>query len=146
MSSLKSLLCSKKCEDALIVALRISIGIIFVWFGFLKISGHNPVADLVQYSMVPFFADGNGLIILGALEAIIGILILSNRFLVFTYTVMLLHLAGTFSTFIYGWHLVFSPYFPILSMGGEFVVKNVVLIIAGLVVLAHEERGRMIKS
>ncbi len=135
-----SFLSSKKYEDVLIRVLRISIAIIFVWFGLLKISGHNPVFDLVQYSLIPLFAKGAGLIVLGVVEVVIGILIITNRFLLFTYTVMLLHLAGTFSTFIFGWHVVFSPYFPILSLGGEFVVKNAVLIIAGLVILVHEER------
>ena len=135
-----SFLSSKKYEDVLIRVLRISIAIIFVWFGLLKISGHNPVFDLVQYSLMPLFAAGTGLMVLGVVEVVIGILIVTNRFLLFTYTVMLLHLAGTFSTFIFGWHVVFSPYFPILSLGGEFVVKNVVLIIAGLVILVHEER------
>ena len=143
MSKLNSFLFSQAHEDVLIQALRISIAVIFIWFGLLKAFGFDPVSDLVQYSMAPMFAAGAGLLALGILEMTIGILILSNRFLLLTYSVLILHLVGTFSTFLFGWQIVFDPYFPILSMGGEFVVKNIVLIIAGLVVLVHEERRRM---
>lgn len=140
MKAARSFLFSKKSEDIVIAGLRISIAVIFIWFGFLKVFGHNPVADLVEYSMMPFLGSGNGLMSLGILEVLIGILLLTNRYLLFTYTFLLVHLVGTFSTFIFGWHVVFSPYFPVLSLGGEFVVKNVTLIISALVVLVHEER------
>lgn len=140
MKAARSFLFSKKSEDIVIAGLRVSIGIVFVWFGFLKVFGHNPVADLVEYSMMPFLGTGKGLLFLGILEVMIGILLLANKYLTFTYTIIILHLIGTFSTFIFGWHVVFSPYFPVLSLSGEFVVKNVTLIISALVVLVHEER------
>ena len=140
MKAIRPFLFSKKSEDIVIACLRVSIGVIFVWFGFLKVFGHNPVSDLVEYSMMPFLGAGNGLLFLGILEVMIGILLLVNKYLVFTYSIVLLHLAGTFSTFIFGWHVVFEPYFPVLSLGGEFVVKNVTLIVSALVVLIHEER------
>lgn len=131
---------SKWGEDILIKSLRVSIAFIFIWFGLLKIFGHNPVLELVEYSVMPFLGAGKGLFFLGVLEVVIGVLLLANKYLTFTYTVIILHLIGTFSTFIFGWHVVFQPYFPVLSLGGEFVVKNVTLIISALVVLVHEER------
>lgn len=120
--------------------LRVSIAVIFIWFGSLKVFGYNPVQGLVAFSVFPSLGSGNGLFILGAAEVIIGILILANSFLALTYSLLLLHLLGTFSTFIFGWEVVFVPYFPILSLSGEFVVKNLTLIMAGLVVLVHENR------
>lgn len=142
MKSVFSFLYSAKYEDILIRYLRFSIGIVFIWFGGLKIAGYNPVFDLVYYSMAPFLAAGGGLMALGILEVVIGILLLANRLLIFTHTVLLLHLLGTFSTFIFGWHVVFTPFFPVLSLGGEFVVKNMTLAISGLLVLIHEQRKR----
>ncbi len=135
-----SFLVSKKYEDVLIKSLRYSIAIIFIWFGLLKVAGYNPVFDLVQYSMMPPLASGAGLIALGIFETLIGILLFTNKFLLMTHTFLFCHLLGTFSTFIFGWHVVFSPHFPILSLGGEFVMKNLTLVVAALVVLVHEER------
>ncbi|MDO8483167.1 MAG: hypothetical protein Q7S86_05125 [bacterium] len=126
----------------LIKCLRFSIGIVFIWFGGLKIAGYNPVFDLVYYSMAPFLAAGGGLMVLGILEVVIGILLLVNWLLIFTHTVLLFHLLGTFSTFVFGWHVVFEPSFPVLSLGGEFVVKNMALAVSGLLVLIHEQRKK----
>ena len=127
-------------EDGLVTLLRLTIGIIFVWFGALKILGYNPVFDLIYNSALPMLASGNGLIILGVAEVIIGLLLLTNRALIMTHIILIGHLLGTFTTFIFGWYIVFDPGFPILSLSGEFVIKNMTLAIAGLVVLIHESR------
>ncbi len=133
---------SKKYEDVLVHVLRVTIAIIFIWFGCLKIAGYNPVFDLVNFSIAPFLASGAGLLGLGIFEAAIGVLLLTNRFIVFTHILVFLHLLGTFSTFLFGWHVVFDPHFPVLSLDGEFVIKNMTLAIAGLVVLVHESLRR----
>lgn len=125
-------------DSFLMTALRLSIGIVFIWFGILKLLGFNPVYDLIFNSIMPDLAYGAGLFILGAAEAFIGVMIVVNRWLVFTHFILFFHLLGTFSTFIFGWGVIFDPYFPVLSLDGEFVVKNVVLSISGLVVLIHE--------
>lgn len=131
---------TQKYENFLITVLRWTLGLIFVWFGALKIFGYNPVYDLVYNSIMPLFAGGSGLIFLGVLEVLIGLLLLSNRTIIITHSVLFLHLLGTFSTFLFGWHVVFDPYFPILTLDGEFVVKNMALAASGLVVMAREAR------
>jgi len=137
---------TERYENTLIQILRITIATIFVWFGLLKVFGYNPVFELIYHSMVPFLADGTGLVVLGLIETAIGLILLSNRLLLFTHIILLGHLLGTFSTFVFGWDIVFNPYFPVLSLGGEFVVKNMTLSIAGLVVLVHESRRRKQKD
>ena len=131
-------LISEKYESFLVKVLRWSIAIIFVWFGFLKILGYNPVFDLIHNSMLPWFASGTGLIVLGSIEVAIGLSLFINRYLLLIHAILLLHLLGTFSTFIFGLDVVFEPHFPILSFEGEFVLKNATLAIAALVVLVHE--------
>ena len=133
---------SKQYEDLLVQLLRWSIALIFIWFGLLKVLGYNPVYDLIYNSMVPWFAGGAGLITLGLIEVVIGVSLLINRYLLFIHTILILHLLGTFSTFIFGLHVVFKPAFPILSLEGEFVVKNAALAIAALVILVHEYKKR----
>lgn len=130
----------KTYDQAIVTALRLSLALIFIWFGALKIAGYNPVAELITNSLAPWLASGSGLLVLGVGEVTIGLLLLINRPLVFTHILLVGHLVGTFSTFLIGPAVVFSPSFPILSLAGEFVIKNIVLALAGLAVLNHELR------
>lgn len=132
----------KKYEEVLITSLRLILAVIFIWFGALKILGYNPVFELIHNSAVPALAYGNGLIILGVAETLIGLMLLINRAVLFTHIVLVLHLLGTFSTFVFGWGIIFDPYFPILSLDGEFVIKNIVLVVASLLVLVQEAKRR----
>ncbi len=126
-------------EDELIVVLRFSLALIFIWFGLLKVFGYNPVDALVS-SVSPFLSTGAGLIMLGTFETLIGVGLLVNRWRLLVHTLLVLHLLGTFLTFITGWSVVFAPHFPILSLDGEFVIKNLVLATAGLLVLLHQAK------
>lgn len=127
-------------NHTLINALRISLGLVFFWFGALKIIGYNPVYEIV-YASFPFLASGTGNVILGAVETLIGAGLLLNVFTLVTHSALILHLLGTFSVFLLGSDLMFNPYFPVLTLSGEFVFKNAVLVVAGLVVLGHKRRG-----
>ena len=124
-------------KKLLIKLLRYSLAIIFIWFGLLKVFGYNPVYDLIT-SVTPFLAEGTGLQLLGAFETFIGLGLVIKRARLPIHILLVLHLAGTFLTFITAWNLIFNPGFPILSIAGEFVVKNLTLAIAGLVVLVYE--------
>ncbi len=141
-TSLKFFLLSRSYEQFLVTALRLGLGLIFIWFGLLKVFGFNPVFDLIYHSLMPWLAADVGLIVLGVGEFIIGLLLCVNRFLVFTHSLVFLHLVGTFSTFIFGWTIIFDPYFPVLSIDGEFVIKNIILALSGLVVLTYELRKK----
>lgn len=126
-------------NSIVLAALRISLGIVFFWFGTLKVVGYNPVYDLV-HSVIPYFAYGTGNILLGSFEAALGIGLLLNIFRPLVHTLLLLHLLATFLTFITEPSLLFDPYFPVLNLAGEFVVKNLVLATAGLTVLRFQKR------
>jgi putative oxidoreductase len=130
----------RKYEDFLITTVRVSIAGIFVWFGALKVLGYNPVYDLIYHSIAPVLASGTGLMVLGLFEVAIGLLLFSNKAIKITHTLLFLHLLGTFSTFLFGWDVVFDPGFPVLSLGGEFVVKNAVIALSGLMILVHESK------
>ncbi len=127
-------------HDTFIVALRWSLGIIFLWFGLLKAFGYNPVADIVEASF-PFLAYGLGSTLLGIFEAMIGLGLITNLFPTIVHVILVLHLLGTFSVFFSAPELMFSPYFPVLTLAGEFVFKNITLVVAGLVVMSYNKKG-----
>jgi uncharacterized membrane protein YkgB len=129
----------RRYEENLIILLRLGLALIFIWFGLLKVAGYNPVAALIS-SVSPFLASGIGLTLLGIFETLIGIGLLANRARLLVHTLLVLHLAGTFLTFFTDLSIVFVPHFPILSLDGEFVIKNLVLATAGLLVLLHQSK------
>jgi uncharacterized membrane protein YkgB len=128
---------SARHENGAVILLRWSLAVVFIWFGLLKVAGYNPVFDLV-HSVLPFMAAGAGLKLLGVFEVAIGLGLILNRKRILTHVILILHLSGTFLTFVTAPSIVFIPHFPILSLAGEFVIKNLALAIAGIVVLIHE--------
>ena len=130
---------SEKVFEESVAFLRIALGVIFFWFGALKLSGVNPVYEIVRASF-PFFADGVGNLILGGLETIIGIALIFNVLPKTTHAILILHLIGTFTVFITAPEIMFNPGFPFLTLAGEFVVKNLSLAMSGLVVILYHAR------
>lgn len=125
--------------------LRVSLGVIFVWFGGLKVAGVTPVKELVA-GTVPW-VDANWFVpALGAFEVLIGVGLIIGYRLGWIVAAMVAHLGGTFLTVVMQPSAVFRDGNPLmLTMEGEFVTKNIVLITAGLV-LATWPRGQVLEA
>ena len=120
--------------------LRISVAVVFIWFGLLKIVDRSPVYDLVAHTVywvspdffVPF---------LGVWEVVIGVGLLFRLALRLTLFLFWLQLAGTFLVLVLRPDIAFQRGNPLLlTTEGEFVIKNLVLIAAGLVIGATVQR------
>ena len=121
-----------------VTILRIALGIVFLWFGALKIFGASPVVDLVSktYSFLP---EPAFMTVLGLWEVLIGLGLLFKICLRWTLFLLWLQMAGT----IFSFALAPSTFFQhgnifLLTTEGEFVVKNFVLIAASLVIGGFE--------
>ncbi|CCH30037.1 DoxX family protein [Actinosynnema sp. NPDC047251] len=118
-------------------ALRIAIGLVFVWFGALKVVGESPVADLV-HATLPWVSRGLLLPVLGGVEVALGVALLIGRPWRATLVAVGLHLVGTFLVFLQAPALTWTDGNPLLlTANGEFVLKNLVLVGAVLMLLAH---------
>ena len=126
-------------QDRLIIALRISLGLIFLWFGLMKMAGYGTVYALVKSSF-PFLAQGNNYFILGLAEAAIGLGMITGIFRKAANIFLVLHLLSTTLIFVINPKIMFQPHFPILTMEGEFVFKNIVLILAGMLTLVYKKK------
>jgi putative oxidoreductase len=114
--------------------LRISLGIVFVWFGALKVAGISAVGGLVA-ATVPFLDSAWFVPVLGVVEIVIGVAFATGRLLRVVLPVFAAHMAGTFLVLIALPDVAFQAANPlVLTAVGEFVVKNLVLLTAGLVV------------
>lgn len=121
--------------------LRASLAIVFFWFGALKLFGVSPVEALVA-STLPWFPPAVLLPALGAFEVVLGAMLLWGRFLRVTLALFWAQMAGTFLVLVLQPALAFQSGNPLLlTTEGEFVVKNLVLTAAG-VVLGGTLRGR----
>lgn len=118
-----------------ILLLRLSLGVVFLWFGVLKLFNAGPVLTVIKHALPQILTESQIFFLaLSLLEIFIGLAFLTNRFVRIASLAMVFHLfVATISVLI---TQGFNPRFPILSLEGEFVVKNLVLISAGLVLLS----------
>ena len=117
-----------------IAALRVALAVVFIWFGALKVTGHSPVEDLVAETAYWLPADPF-VRVLGVWEIIVGVGLLLPVALRLTLLLFWVQMLGTFLVLVVHPDLAFQDGNPLLlTVLGEFVIKNLVLIAAGVVV------------
>ena len=124
-------------RPAALSSLRILLGVLFIWFGALKVAGVSPVAGMVAGTLP--WADPHVVVpVLGAVEVLLGAALVTGVALRLALPVLAAHLCGTFLTFLMLPGLMFSDGDPLLlTEDGEFVMKNLVLIGATVALIAH---------
>ncbi len=121
--------------------LRYAIGVVFVWFGALKlVPGLSPAEALVK-ATVPFVDPDAFYPVLAVWEILIGAMLLVRPLARGALLLLALQMPGTFLPFLVLPAVCFSVWpftSPLdafaLTLEGQYIVKNVVLIAAGLVV------------
>lgn len=117
-----------------VLMLRLTLGAVFVWFGALKVANRSPLASLVSNTVywlpakifVPF---------LGLWEIAVGLGLFLGIALRLTLFLFWLQMAGTFLVLVRKPDVAFQSGNPLLlTQTGEFVVKNLVLIAAGIII------------
>jgi putative oxidoreductase len=114
--------------------LRLALAAVFVWFGALKLAGVSPVHELIGATL-PFVDPDLAVPVLGGVEVLLGLVLAAGVLPRITLLVLVGHLAGTFLTFVTASELMWSGTLFELTADGEFVVKNLVLITAALVLI-----------
>lgn len=119
--------------------LRISLAVVFLWFGLLKLFNVSPVFDVIAKAY-PFITNNPTLyFLLAVLEIALGIGILIPKIFIVSSWVMVGHLlVATFGVLLSP--QAFTGSFPFLSVVGEFVVKNFVLIAGALVLISQNKK------
>jgi uncharacterized membrane protein YkgB len=127
--------------------LRVSIGIVYFWFGFLKFfGGASPAEQLAQDTMFIMFLGlvpkAMLLLILAVWESVIGLGFLTGKYLKIIIPVMLLQMFGTFTPLVFFPDLSFTqiPFAP--SLEGQYIIKNLVLVSGALVVWKYSSKKK----
>ena len=125
--------------------LRATLGIVFLWFGLLKIFGYSPVAGLVIRTAY-FLPPDVAVIGIGIVEVIIGLGLLSGVAMRVVLLMFFLQMCGTFLTVVTQPGILVQHGNPLLlSMYGEFILKNLVLVAAGLVIVGSVPKAKSVR-
>jgi uncharacterized membrane protein YphA (DoxX/SURF4 family) len=132
-----------------VTCLRLSMGLIFLWFGMLKFfPGLSPAQDLagrtigmMTFGVVPAAV---ALPVLALWEVAIGLGFLVGRGMRATLALLVAQMAGTLTPLFLFPAETFAaaPFVPTLE--GQYIIKNVVLVSAGLVLGAVVRGGRLV--
>lgn len=125
--------------------LRISIGIVFFWFGALKlIPGASPAEPLIREALY-FLPMDFFLPFLGLWEMVIGLGFILGKFMRVTILLMMLQMVGAASPLVLYPQAVWVSFPFVLTLEGQYIIKNMVLISAALVI-GSTVRGEQIVS
>lgn len=129
-----------------ITLLRIGLGVVFFWFGALKlVPGLSPAEDLVL-ATVPFIPGRIFMPVLAVWEMAIGLGFLTGRALRLTILLLFLQMPGTLSPIVLLPERVFTAFPFGLTLEGQYIVKNMVLIAGAIVVGATVRGGYLVQD
>lgn len=115
-------------------ALRYSVGIIFVWFGLLKVVDASPATELVRRTV--YWADPTWFVpFLGAWEMMIGLCFLYRPLVRAGIALLVPQMLGTFLPLLLLPGIVFQSGNPLLpTLEGQYIIKNLLIISAAMVI------------
>jgi putative oxidoreductase len=122
-------------------AVRLSLGLVFVWFGALKVAGDSPVTALVS-ATIPWGRTPLVIPLLGVVEILLGLGLLIGKAKRLLLLAVAVHLGGTLLTFVMAPNMTMRHGNPfLLTADGEFVLKNLVLITAAILLVSLPARS-----
>lgn len=119
---------------------QLAFGIIFIWFGVLKCLNTSPASSLILQAL-PWSDHVFWVYFIGVWEVAIGALILFNRTLKFGLFLFFLHVPGTFLPIIFAPQECFSSFPFELTLEGQYIFKNLILI-AGAIYLTGKSKEK----
>ena len=128
--------------------LRVTLGVIFLWFGVLKFfPGLSPAQSLAGNTIAVLsfglLSPGAALLILALWESLIGVGLLTGVLLRGTLFLLWLQMLGTITPLFLFPARCFSVYPVAPTLEGQYIIKNLVLISAGIVIGGTVRGGRL---
>jgi len=121
--------------------LRVGLGVVFVWFGALKFQpGLSPAEGLIARTVGWAVDPAVFIPVLAAWECAMGLALLLGRFPRLTLLALGAHMSGTFMPLVACPDEVWTVFPHVLTLEGQYIFKNLVLVGAGLAVADHLRR------
>ncbi len=121
-------------KDRSIPLLRYAMGIIYFWYGILKVIGISPVEELV-YRAASWIGVHNFVIFLGVWEMAIGLCFFFKPLKRIGLLLLFLQFPGTFLPLFLNPEDCFTVIPYGLTLEGQYIFKNLVLLAVGLVLI-----------
>jgi len=129
-----------------IKALRITVGAVFLGFGALKFfPGVSPAQglsiktiELLTFGLVPWRA---GLVGIATLECFIGVCLLANRWMRLAVWLLAVEFVGILAPLVLLPGRLFSGPHDAPTLEGQYVLKDIILVAAGMAIAAGTFRG-----
>lgn len=123
--------------------LRICIGMIFLWFGIVKFfPGSSPAESLASGTICTLtfhvISPPTCTVTLAIFESLIGISLVFGRLLKPVLVLLFLHMLGTLLTFFIFPDLMFAKFPFVLTMQDQYVMKNIIIMAAILIIWPSE--------
>ena len=117
-----------------ITFLRYSLGLIYIWFGILKPFGFSPAQELVENTVYWFDNPKTFVPILGWWEVVIGLTMCIKPLIRVSIFLLFIQMPGTFLPLILLPEVCFNNFPFGLTLEGQYIIKNLIIISAALVV------------
>ena len=134
-----------------VLLLRVSLGVVFLWFGVLKFfPGLSPAQELATQTIdtltFGLLSPTFSILVLATWECLIGIGLILGLFMRATLLLLFLQMLGAVTPLFLYPSQVFThiPYAPTLE--GQYIIKNIVLVSAGIVVGATVRGGKLLSE
>lgn len=119
--------------------LRISLGIVFVWFGVLKFfPGVSPAqmlaAETIEILTFGLVKPSISVYMLAALETIIGLGLISGVYLRVILFLLFGQMLGTVTPLFLFPDQTFTIFPIVPTLEGQYIIKNIILVSAGIVI------------
>lgn len=120
---------------------RISLFVVFFWFGILKVLGPNlsPASPLVQNLFehtMPIMPFSTFIFLFGIFECVIGVLFLIPKAERIVIPMLLIHMATTVMPLFLLPQVAWSG-FMVPTLEGQYIIKNILIIAVSIVIAAH---------
>lgn len=132
-----------------IMFLRISLGIVFIWFGALKFLPDLSAAESLAGKTIlkltfGFLEPAISMKILAVWECLIGLGLITKKFLSLTLLLLYFQMVGTLMPLILFPEMTFQGNLLVPTLLGQYIIKNFILISAGIVIGATAKGGVII--
>jgi len=134
-----------------ITMLRVSVGVVFVVFGVLKFfPGVSPAQDLVVRTTdiltIGLIPAGVALVLVATLECVIGLSLITGRAMRAGVYLLAIQLIGILSPLVLLAERMFAGPHGAPTLEGQYVLKDLILVGAGLVVAATLSGARLTRG
>ena len=132
-----------------LTVLRLALGVVFFWFGVLKLfPGASPAEDLaartIEALTLGVVQPAVALPVLAVWEMAIGVGLFLDRWMRVTLLLLFVQMLGTITPLVLFPEETFARFPLVPTLEGQYIIKNVVIVAAAIVLGATVRGGELV--